>query len=232
MPDPPVPPPAAPAAGRPRSGRRGRPPRLDHDAIADAALDVGFAELTMTTVARRLATTHSALYRHVRDRQTLVLAAVDRLVERAPWPDLTGRWRHDLAARAWLIWNLLDGHPGLDRELLTLSSMPPQMLARFGETVAHLRSCGFPTELAFLAADSVFDLALTQFVLSGVVRRAAGPDGTTGLGGGTDRAEPVPPQVAAMVEAAVVESPALWFDRKLDLILDGVQARLGPASRR
>lgn len=219
--------------------RRGRPARLGRDAIADAALDVGFADLTMTTVARRLATTHSALYRHVRDRRALVLAAVDRLVERAPWPETTGSWRCDLTARGRLIWNLLDGHPGLDREILALDSMPPQMLVRFGETVAHLQDCGLPSDLAFLATDSVFDLALTQFVVAGAVRRATGPgavpatatSGDAGSGGGTDRSS-VPPQVARMVEIAVVEPAVLWFERKLDLVLDGVQARLGPAARR
>jgi AcrR family transcriptional regulator len=214
---------AAPAAWTPT---RGRPPRLTAGDIADAALEVGFADLTMATVAQRLRTSHSALYRHVRDRDALVVLAADRLLQRTPWPPLTDDWRADLTARGGLIWELLESHPGLDRELLSLTSIPRTMLSRFTETVEHLQAHGMPPDLAFLATDVVFDLAVSQFVQARPMTEATRRQVHRTAGD-----EQAPGGVTDMIRTAVNDPSRLWFDRKLALVLDGVAARMAAAGR-
>jgi AcrR family transcriptional regulator len=209
--------------------RRGRPPRLTVESIARAALAVGFAELTVTTVARELGTSHSALYRHVRDRDDLVLVAVDHLVGRTPWAEPTGDWRADLQARGWWVWQLLEDHPGLDRELSVLPRMPSAMVSRFAETVGHLRRCGLADDLAFLATDTVFDLAATPFVPARpepeeMMRKAEGPSGSSwDVQAAVGEAE--------RIRDAAGRSPRYWFARKLGLVLDGIGVKAAAATR-
>ena len=52
--------------------RRGRPPRLDREAVARAVLDVGFPTLTFAAVRKRLGVGESTLFRYAPDRDELV----------------------------------------------------------------------------------------------------------------------------------------------------------------
>ncbi|MBN9179457.1 MAG: TetR family transcriptional regulator, partial [Microbacterium sp.] len=85
-----------------RTGRRrpGPAPRVTREAVADAALDLGFDGLTVTAVGDRLGVSHAALYRHVRDRDDLVRAATERLAERHPPPPPAEHWRETLTGGA------------------------------------------------------------------------------------------------------------------------------------
>jgi AcrR family transcriptional regulator len=63
---------------RSKSPRRvGRPPRLSRDAVADAAEAIiereGVDALTMRRLARELDSSTMAVYRHVRDRDDLLV---------------------------------------------------------------------------------------------------------------------------------------------------------------
>lgn len=67
------------AAGRPR--RRGRPARIDRDAIVDAALELGLDTFSMQAVADRLGVTSPALYSHVAGRDEVVALAWTRVAD-------------------------------------------------------------------------------------------------------------------------------------------------------
>ncbi|MFI6503356.1 TetR/AcrR family transcriptional regulator [Nonomuraea typhae] len=209
--------------GRPR----GRPPRITRPAIADAALEVGFDNLTLATVGERLQVSHSALYRHVADRQELVILAIDRAMQRAEWPDPTGEWRADLREQAWAIWRLLDAHPGLIQEFLRLTRFPSQIMVRFGAAVRHLMACGFTPRNAFLAVDTVFDLTVDVFGRGQQMDRPSGA-GPVRVTTADAWAEGVGAEVAELMRAALEEPAATWFERKLTLVLDGVAASLAP----
>ncbi|MFI6532108.1 TetR/AcrR family transcriptional regulator [Nonomuraea sp. NPDC050547] len=211
--------------GRPR----GRPPRITRPAIADAALAVGFDNLTLATVGERLHVSHSALYRHVTDRQELVILAIDRAMQRAEWPRPTGDWRADLRAQAWAIWRLLDAHPGLIQEFLRLTRFPSQIMVRFGAAVRLLVSCGFTPERAFLAVDTVFDLTVDVFGRGQQMDRPAA-DGPVRVATADAWADGVGPEIEALMRAALNEPAATWFDRKLTLVLDGITASLAPGT--
>ncbi|TDC04573.1 TetR family transcriptional regulator [Nonomuraea longispora] len=214
---------------RVRGRPRGRPPRITRPAIADAALAVGFDNLTLATVADRLQVAHSALYRHVADREELVMVAIDRAVAAAPWPEPAGEWRPDLEAQAAAVWRVLERHPGLVKEFLRLTRFPEEVMRRFGASVRSLIGYGFTAENAFLAVDTVFDLTIDVF------SRGKQLDAPTGRGIVRDNtadawAEAVGAEVAPIMRRALTDPAATWFDRKLELVLDGVAASLAPRS--
>ena len=99
----------------------GRPARLSQEQIVAAALDVGIAELTMTAVADRLATSHQALYRWVRNRDELVALVADAYVQRLDVAPAEGEhWRTWLRRFAdSLRRTVLNNLPGFAAEGLT-----------------------------------------------------------------------------------------------------------------
>ncbi|GIH99224.1 hypothetical protein Pta02_12330 [Planobispora takensis] len=198
--------------------------------IADAALAVGFGNLTLTTVAERLSASHSALYRHVADREDLVAAAVDRVIQLAEWPEPGDDWRAYLSAQGWTVWRLLEAHPGLDRELLALTRIPRGLMARFGAAVQGLVGHGFTLEAAFLAADTVYDLAVSQSALAGQLDAPAG-ESTVRADTAGDLADVAGPGIAPLLREALADPSHVWFTRKLELVLDGVAVRLAPPAR-
>ncbi|MFI7700327.1 TetR/AcrR family transcriptional regulator [Nonomuraea sp. NPDC049480] len=209
--------------GRPR----GRPPRITRPAIADAALAVGFDNLTLATVADRLQVAHSALYRHVADREDLVIVAINRALSTATWPEPTGEWRSDLESQAAALWDLLEAYPGLVKEFLKLKRFPEEVMRRFGVAVRRLTGYGFAVDDAFLAVDTVFDLAIDVFSRG---QQMDTPTGGTNVRGSTADAwaEAVGAEVAPVMRLALSEPAKVWFERKLKLVLDGIAVGLVP----
>ncbi|GIH92615.1 hypothetical protein Psi01_32450 [Planobispora siamensis] len=198
--------------------------------IADAALAVGFGNLTLATVAEKLSASHSALYRHVADREDLVVAAVDRIIQLAEWPEPGEDWRAYLSAQGWAVWRLLEAHPGLDRELLTLTRIPEGLMARFGAAIHGLVGHGFSLEAAFLAADTVYDLAVGQFAVAGQLDAPVG-ESTVRADTAEALADVAGPDIAPLLREALADPSHVWFGRKLELVLDGVAVRLAPRTR-
>lgn len=62
--------------------------------------DHGLADVSMRRVAKEFDVAVSALYWHVKDKQSLLGAMVDRLLDDVDFAELTGNWQTDLAARA------------------------------------------------------------------------------------------------------------------------------------
>src|SRR4051794_28788910 len=93
-------PPGGPAADdRPSAApRRGRPPRISRAQIAEAALEIGLADLTMSAVADHLGVTVAALYHHVDSKDELLRLAADRSATRLVVPADTGQH--------WTVWLL------------------------------------------------------------------------------------------------------------------------------
>src|SRR5690625_3291095 len=60
----------------------------------------GLADVSMRRVANEFQVTVSALYWHVKDKQSLLGAMVDRLFADLDVDAPTGNWRADIAARA------------------------------------------------------------------------------------------------------------------------------------
>ncbi|MEM9035483.1 MAG: TetR/AcrR family transcriptional regulator [Actinomycetota bacterium] len=190
-PDPPTDPP-----------RRTRRRKIDRDRIAAAALEVGFADLTVESVAAALGVTHSTLYHHVRNRDELLALAVDRAAAARPWPDATGNWHDDLQAASRAVWELLVANPGLARASVGATDPGPTAVQRVEQLVGQLIGDGFDPEDALLAVDAVIDLPVD------VAIRAPSHGQEPGLD----------------------NQAAVWFERKLELVLAGIAARLAPST--
>src|SRR5262245_19965945 len=82
-------------AGEP-GPRRGRPPRIDRDAIARVAGEIPLSDLSLRTVADRLGVSVPGLYHYVQGRDELFALAAEQSVRRLPLP--VDRDQH------WAIW--------------------------------------------------------------------------------------------------------------------------------
>lgn len=205
-----------------RTGRRrpGPAPRLSREAVADAALDLGFDGLTLIAVGEHLGVSHAALYRHVRDRDDLVRAAAERLAERHPPPPPAGHWPETLVRGADAFWELLRSTPGfVDATLVTRAAREP--LAAHGTALTRaLTAHGFAPDLAVLAADSVLDLARDA---ARTAARLADADPAALRARMTTRwPDPDDTAVRETIVGALLGDPADWFHRKLDVVVRGI----------
>src|SRR4030088_2786511 len=96
--------PGVTASDRPR--RPGRPPRLSRERVVEAARTIverdGIDALTMRRVAQDVGSSPMSIYRHVRDRDELLVLLLDKLAAELPRPRLPRepRARLEAACRA------------------------------------------------------------------------------------------------------------------------------------
>ena len=215
--------------------RRGRPPRLDREAVARAVLDVGFPTLTFAAVRKRLGVGESTLFRYAPDRDELVRLGLSLALESVEWPELKGTWRQvlvDYATCAWCFW---EAHPGSATEA-SRGAITPMLVRLNDELCSFLMERGFTARNALLACDLIFDMVVDHRRavehMDGLLaeagperddlRRTWAPEESIG--------EPVPGWDAirqAKLEA-VDSSPRDWFMKKLEVILNGVAVSLAP----
>ncbi|MEV8635729.1 TetR/AcrR family transcriptional regulator [Streptosporangium sp. NPDC051023] len=214
--------------------RPGRRPGFSLDDIAEAALAVGFRNLTMSSVADRLGVKHSSLYRRVPSRDDLVIAAMDLAVQRADWPVPGKDWRAYLEETAHVIWGLLAAHPGMAGLIHDLPRTPPSVTRIFYATAHELTGMGFTPRDAVLVVDTLTDLATDVYTgWERLVRErdTASGERTTGIdqmreSWSGEHAAPEAAPFAAVLGAVIDGDPYDWFRSKLALFLDGAATRL------
>lgn len=231
-------------AGAKATRRMGRPPLVDRDAIVRAALEIGFAKLSMSAVGQRLGASHSTLYRYFASRDALASAAIDRAVDAGDWPEPGGHWRTYLSALAWSYWDLYGTHPGLAAEVSSLRSTSRAMVTLTNDAAVALLNFGFSARQAILVQDMVAELVTQAFLgaPSGAGDQPPEGDGrhTFSIVNGSRmrRAELIEPwltlydeRIRAELSAAVTRDPREQFSSKLAVLLDGVEAMARPADR-
>jgi AcrR family transcriptional regulator len=206
----------------------GRPPFADREAIVAAALEIGLAELTMPAVAKRLGTSHSTLYGYFRSRDELATAAVDHAVEAIEWPEPGPDWRAFLAATARAHWRLYSSHPGLAQEIITLRLTSAALVRRYNRTGVALLDYGFDSQDATLIMDMIAELVVQAFI--GGTGEARAQASSTPQARRRELIKPwldsYDPRLRARLIEAVTGPPEAWFERKLELFLDGVTQRM------
>lgn len=200
-------------------GRPGPKPRLSRTAVIEAALECGIEHVTMQAVARRLRTSPSALYRYVDSHETLVVEAMQELLRRTPLPSADAGWRAFLETEAALRWDLLTANAGL--ALADPSRLVSVTTPRMAGMVDVLTGCGLGVDDAVLAVDAVLDL-VHDGAAQAVRLPAPGDPLPEGL---LRRLDACSPSTRAAIEA-IVADPRAHVERKLTLVLDGLQARL------
>lgn len=209
--------------GRMNHRHRSRPgpkPRLDRRMIVAAVLATGLEQVTMQSVADRLGTSASAIYRYFDGRDDMVAAAMEELLRADPVPIADRGWREFLLAEAELRWRLLSTTAGLAAartNRMEANRMELVATQRMHRLVAGLQECGFSVDEAVLAVDAVLDL-----IHDGASQAASLREPSPGL---RERLRSGPPDVAAALER-IIADPHAHVMRKLDLVLDGLDARV------
>ncbi|MGO1562523.1 MAG: TetR family transcriptional regulator [Actinomycetaceae bacterium] len=223
-------------AGRP-ARPVGRPPSVDADAIGRAVVEIGFDRATFAEVARRLDVAETTLYRHVENRRGLMAAGLEIAFGDRTWPAPDGDWRQFLRTYALETWSVWAAHPG-SAAAVAGGAFPAGFVRLWADVRAALVVAGFDAADATLAADLVFDLAATD--RRGADELAGLPESEQGalvaavtrgweadLAGRDPQTRERVQRARDEAEAAFDLEPREWFLLRLDLVLDGIAARVG-----
>lgn len=211
--------------------RIGRPARISREAIAEAALVIGLDQVTVQKIAQTLGVDHSSLYRHVRGRQDILMAAADLAIARLDWQVDTDDWRQLLRSAAHAVWALYQANPGLAEAIRNLDETPPSGVMAFARTVQRLEACGFSLADALLVVDSIMDM--TADSVSGwhqmLARQRHGYSGERVMAEGWQRQAGDHPALARQIGEMghiITGDPLLWWQRKLELLIGGAARML------
>lgn len=184
--------------------RPGRPRSLSLELIVDAVLEDGIATFSMPSIAARLGVAHSGLYRYVKDRDELLVHAIEAAALSVDWPDADKPWRELLRDITRSVWAICERYPGYDVVALSPPKWPQRVVEQVVPYIASLHDQGFTIEDATVAVQIAGNLALTTSV-----------KGTTG-------AYPLARINGDRTTAAKHD----WHDRILDIVLDGLGSRV------
>ncbi len=128
-----------------------RPSRLTKGEIVDAALRIhaqdGLGMLSMRRLAAAVDASPMALYRHIADKDEILLEVVDVLLASQTSPPTDGPWPEYLRALALMLRSLLREEPIVLQLFSRRPIVTPAAQARLAAAVAVLTAAGF-TEAA------------------------------------------------------------------------------------
>jgi AcrR family transcriptional regulator len=214
---------------------RGRGGRLSPEQIGRAGLEIvdreGLEALSMRRLADALGVGTMTLYGYVRSKDEVIDAIIDVAVALAEPAVLRGTWRDQLAALMRTRRRNLNAHPALVAIRFTRPIVRPEAL-RFGEAgMRILTSAGFDAEEAARAFRLLYTFVFGYAGLS--------PDATTEQARrqvAVAVAGLPPDEYRALMGAAPEFSAATAgdeaFEYGLELILDGLEARLASRPRK
>jgi len=138
-----------------KNERRKRKP-LDQAQIVRAALalldQVGLDELTMRRLAERLGVRAASLYRHVRNKDELLVLLGDEISGEIPFPNPGASWRDQLIEAAWNVRRGLAAHRDGARVLASTAPFGPRRLRHIDNMLGILRAAGLSDRDAVRAA--------------------------------------------------------------------------------
>lgn len=224
-------------------------PALTRETIIDAATRLadehGIESVTMRRVGAEVGIEAMSLYHHVRDKSSLVGgmvdAVVDELNERIPPPGDEARddWQGTLRQRILSARQVMLAHPWAPAVMEQRKGIGPGLVSYYEGVLATLRAGGFSYQLAHRALHALGSRAMgfTQEMFAPQAPATDGPDEAEQMVAAL--AEQAPHLVAMIADGLhqEVEGGLGWcddqseFEFALDLLLDGLQARLDAESR-
>jgi len=208
----------------------GRPPRLSREAVVTAAEAIvardGIGALTMRRVARELRSSPMALYRHVSDKDELLVLLLDRLAERLPRPPLPADPRQRLMTLWRLLYDGLDQNPWVVEVLVKGHLMARSVLWVMEEILAAFVAAGLTHRQAAAAYRTAWQLTVGALTIRhGLARTGASgrPRFQLGLLQGVDPA--ALPTLGAVARTGYWASDLEDYDEGMSALLDGLLAR-------
>ena len=162
-----------------RTARRpGRPARLSRDSVVSAALEIidreGIDALTMRRVARALDSSPMAIYRHVRDKDQLLVLMLDRLAATVAVPDFDPDPRTRLHQACRAMRDGLAQYPWVVDVLAQGDLIAPSILWVIEAIVAGFIACGLTEEQAVEGYRAVWQFTVGELIIRrGLDRTAA-----------------------------------------------------------
>ncbi|WP_330231601.1 TetR/AcrR family transcriptional regulator [Nocardia sp. NBC_00508] len=209
--------------------RRGRPARLSRETILTVAEEIveseGIAGLTMRGVATRLSSSPMAIYRHVRDKDELLLLLLDRIAAALDRPELPENPRQRLVVLWRMIHDTLAAHPWVVSVLVSGDLASRSILWAVEEILQAFLACGLTRGQAAAAYRTVWQYTVGVLTIRIAMTRAG--------------SEPEHPRFQALMIASAdpeqtptiasfaAEWPHPWenYEYGLESVLDGLIAR-------
>lgn len=197
--------------------------------------DEGFDALTMRRLAERLGVVPMALYRHVANKDDLIIGVIDLAVSLVPIPSADLDWRGGLHELARSIRRTMLQHPGIVGPVVTQPALGVHALVIGEYGLAVMRTAGFSLEDSERGPKTVLTYAL-GFVALEVPRLGQLENARNGVAGGLDidydqlpiEIFPHTIEVRPRAEELVSEDQ---FEYGLQRILDGIELH-APRKRR
>ncbi len=211
--------------------RRGRPPSIDRDAIAQAVLEIGTANATMRSVAERLAVSVPGLYHHVKNKDELLRLAGRYALVSAPPPRYEGQhWARWLRTYAAYIRTALSAEPALLEKFLSAEFEGDGQMEYIGDALEALHAQGLEPDHAIAVWAAVTALAMGSVTEAHRERIQAerGQPWLARIFGMTARRSPTDyPTLRAIAASRYDPFGEESFDQRITLLLNGVTQQYG-----
>ncbi|MCR9097609.1 MAG: TetR/AcrR family transcriptional regulator [bacterium] len=157
------------AAGGARPTKRGRRPRLSRDQVVDAAtrilLEEGVESLTIRAVGTALGSSPMAVYRHVQDKDHLLVLVLDQVAAEIPRPRLPKRPRARVIKLWCAIHACLTEHAWAVEVLAAGDKMGPSILWFMERTGGALRDAGLSERESVRVIDAIWRLTIGSLLV-------------------------------------------------------------------
>ena len=203
-------------ATKKNAGRKTGPkPRFDFDDVVDAAISLGIDTFTISAVAGELGVAAPAVYQIFDSREAFSHACLERATSSITWPSDAPDWRTLL--RRWCdeAWELCERFPGIDKLLMTTTSLFAHFEQGYATVVIRLCEFGYSPGQAAFALDLLTDMVLASHMnIAGL--RAVDENGRSEFS----------KSMEAFTSGLFVPNESWtergFLDKKLDFIIDGL----------
>jgi AcrR family transcriptional regulator len=200
----------------------------------DIADDAGIGALTIRSLAQRLGVKPMSIYYYVPNKSAILDGIVDLIFSEIEVPEAGGDWRSELVRRASSARRVLSRHHWAIGLMESRRSPGPATLRHHDAVLGTLRKAGFTVEMT-AHAYALLDSYVYGFALQEAALPFTGPDTAAEV------AEPMMQQFPADAYPHLVELTTEYvlqpgydfgdeFEFGLDVILDALTSRLGPAT--
>ena len=164
-----------------RPSRQGRPRRLSHDAVLDAALEllgeIPLEAFTLAKLAQRLGASTMSLYTYYPSRDGLLEAVAERAFHLFVAPEPRGNWRDRVLDWLWALQRHVDLHPIATKLMAWNGRVPMAWLRIWTPILALLREQGLEGRALAVTFDwfinAAIGLIVTQHSATQVTKSAA-----------------------------------------------------------